>query len=56
VRRFVALRHPVTDDALSFSIKHVPLDSVLSPSTEAENLYRRLGFKQAGKLTQWHRR
>ena len=28
---------------------------VLSPSTEASNLYRRLGFEQVGQLTQWHR-
>lgn len=31
------------------------LPAVLSPSTEAQNLYRRLGFEQVGKLTQWHR-
>ena len=29
--------------------------AVLSPSPEAENLYRRLGFMQVGQLRQWHR-
>ncbi|MFN2488718.1 MAG: GNAT family N-acetyltransferase [Actinomycetota bacterium] len=28
---------------------------VLSPSPEAENLYRRLGFEQVGELRQWRR-
>ena len=29
--------------------------TVLSPSREARNLYRRLGFEQVGELRQWHR-
>jgi ribosomal protein S18 acetylase RimI-like enzyme len=29
--------------------------AVLSPSPEAESLYRRIGFAQVGELTQWHR-
>ena len=29
--------------------------AVLSPSPEAENLYRRLGFEQVGELRQWQR-
>jgi ribosomal protein S18 acetylase RimI-like enzyme len=29
--------------------------AVLSPSPEAEGLYRRLGFEQIGELRQWHR-
>jgi hypothetical protein len=29
--------------------------ALLSPSIEAQNLYRRLGFDKVGKLTQWHR-
>jgi len=31
------------------------LPAVLSPSPEAERLYRRLGFAQVGELCQWHR-
>jgi ribosomal protein S18 acetylase RimI-like enzyme len=29
--------------------------AVLSPSPEAENLYRKIGFEGVGELTQWHR-
>lgn len=29
--------------------------ALLSPSTEAASLYRRLGFEQVGELRQWHR-
>ena len=29
--------------------------TVLSPSREAESLYRRLGFEHVGELRQWHR-
>ena len=32
------------------------LPSVLSPSPEAENLYRRLGFRSVGRLSKWWRR
>jgi GNAT superfamily N-acetyltransferase len=28
--------------------------TILSPSPQAENLYRRLGFAQVGRLRQWH--
>jgi GNAT superfamily N-acetyltransferase len=31
------------------------LPTSLSPSQEAERLYRRLGFEQVGELRQWHR-
>lgn len=41
--------------ALTRALIDPALPTVLSPSTEARNLYRRLGFDQVGKLTQWHR-
>jgi ribosomal protein S18 acetylase RimI-like enzyme len=41
--------------ALTRALIDPAIPAVLSPSLEAQNLYRRLGFEQVGKLTQWHR-
>jgi len=41
-----ALTRPLIDPSLP---------AVLSPSPEAESLYRRLGFEQVGELRQWQR-
>ena len=40
--------------ALTRALIDPAIPAVLSPSAEAENLYRRLGFEQVGELTQWH--
>jgi ribosomal protein S18 acetylase RimI-like enzyme len=40
--------------ALTRALIDPAIPAVLSPSIEAQNLYRRLGFEQVGKLTQWH--
>jgi GNAT superfamily N-acetyltransferase len=42
--------------ALTRALIEPSLPAVLSPSPEAESLYRRLGFEQVGVLRQWHRR
>ena len=39
--------------ALTRRLLDPALPAVLSPSSEAENLYRRLGFAQVGELRQW---
>ena len=41
--------------ALTRALIDPAMPAVLSPSTEAQDLYRRLGFKPVGELTQWHR-
>src|SRR5439155_26759865 len=41
--------------ALTRALIDPALPAVLSPSPEAESLYRRLGFGQVGELCQWHR-
>jgi Acetyltransferase (GNAT) family len=41
--------------ALTRALVDPALPSVLSPSPEAESLYRRLGFGDVGELRQWHR-
>ncbi|HEV8687902.1 MAG TPA: GNAT family N-acetyltransferase [Gaiellaceae bacterium] len=42
--------------ALTRALMDPGLPAVLSPSPEAQNLYRRLGFEQVGELRQWRRR
>ena len=42
--------------ALTRALMDPALPTVLSPSPEAESLYRRLGFGQVGELRQWRRR
>jgi ribosomal protein S18 acetylase RimI-like enzyme len=41
--------------ALTRELIDPSLPASLSPSPEAENLYRRLGFDTVGQLRQWHR-
>jgi GNAT superfamily N-acetyltransferase len=41
--------------ALTRALIDAAVPTVLSPSAEAESLYRRLGFEQVGRLCQWHR-
>jgi GNAT superfamily N-acetyltransferase len=41
--------------ALTRALIDPAVPAVLSPSPEAENLYRRLGFERVGELRQWHR-
>ena len=41
--------------ALTRALIDPAVPALLSPSPEAENLYRRLGFQHVGELTQWHR-
>jgi len=41
--------------ALTRALLDPALPAVLSPSPEAERLYRRLGFERVGALRQWHR-
>jgi len=41
--------------ALTRALVDPALAAVLSPSPEAESLYRRLGFEGVGELRQWHR-
>jgi GNAT superfamily N-acetyltransferase len=41
--------------ALTRALIDPAIPTVLSPSLEAQNLYRRLGFEEVGRLTQWHR-
>jgi ribosomal protein S18 acetylase RimI-like enzyme len=41
--------------ALTRALVDPALPASLSPSPEAENLYRRLGFETVGELRQWHR-
>jgi GNAT superfamily N-acetyltransferase len=41
--------------ALTRALIEPALPAVLSPSPEAESLYRRLGFEQLGVLRHWHR-
>jgi ribosomal protein S18 acetylase RimI-like enzyme len=42
--------------ALTRALIDPAVPALLSPSPEAENLYRRLGFEQVGVLRQWQRR
>jgi len=41
--------------ALTRALIDPAIRALLSPSIEAQGLYRRLGFEQVGELTQWHR-
>jgi hypothetical protein len=41
--------------ALTRALIDPALPAVLSPSPEAESLYRRIGFADVGQLRQWHR-
>ena len=41
--------------ALTGALIDPAVPAVLSPSPEAENLYRRFGFEQVGELRQWQR-
>jgi ribosomal protein S18 acetylase RimI-like enzyme len=41
--------------ALTHTLIDPERPAVLSPSPEAENLYRKIGFEGVGELTQWHR-
>jgi GNAT superfamily N-acetyltransferase len=41
--------------ALTRALIDPTLPAVLSPSPEAEALYRRIGFEHVGELRQWHR-
>lgn len=41
--------------ALTRALIDPSVPAVLSPSPQAESLYRRLGFDQVGELRQWHR-
>jgi hypothetical protein len=41
--------------ALTRALIDPALPAVLSPSPEAERLYRRIGFEQVGELRMWHR-
>jgi predicted GNAT family acetyltransferase len=41
--------------ALTRALVDPALPASLSPSPEAESLYRRLGFEKVGELCQWHR-
>ncbi len=41
--------------ALTLALIDPAAPAVLSPSPEAENLYRRLAFEQVGELRQWQR-